>query len=219
MPANPRAIFLSYASQDADVAKKIAGALRATNLVVWLDQSELRGGDVWDAHIQRQIASCTLFMPIISARSQGRREGYFRLEWRLADERMRRMALDTPFLLPIAVDDIVERDALVPRSFLEVQWVRLPHGEVTDDFLRLVQQMLVNGTLRGETLMYVPPDAKGGVLRPAVVPLPTRAPPESRVAPDHRPALRAAPARLSWPFVVAGLVVLVVIGAVLLLGS
>ena len=46
-----KAIFLSYASQDADTARRICDALRAAGLEVWFDQSELRGGDAWDASI------------------------------------------------------------------------------------------------------------------------------------------------------------------------
>ena len=41
VPAN--AIFLSYASQDADAARRICDALGAAGLEVWFDQSELRG--------------------------------------------------------------------------------------------------------------------------------------------------------------------------------
>ena len=43
-----RAVFLSYASQDAEAARRIADTLRAAGIEVWFDQSELRGGDVWD---------------------------------------------------------------------------------------------------------------------------------------------------------------------------
>ena len=50
-----QAIFLSYASQDADAARRICDALRAAGLEVWFDQSELRDGDVWDASIRKQI--------------------------------------------------------------------------------------------------------------------------------------------------------------------
>jgi hypothetical protein len=157
MSAPPRAVFLSYASQDADAAKTIASALRAAKIAVWLDQSELRGGDAWDARIQRQVAACTLFVPIISVHTQGRREGYFRFEWRMADERMRRMALGTPFLVPVAFDNIAERGALVPRSFLDVHWTRLSRDKkVRADLVHHLQALLVQGTLRGETLLHVP---------------------------------------------------------------
>jgi len=42
------AVFLSYASEDSEAAKRICEALRAADIEVWFDQSELRGGDVWD---------------------------------------------------------------------------------------------------------------------------------------------------------------------------
>ena len=51
------AIFLSYASQDARRRAAHRDALRAVGVDVWFDQSELRGGDAWDASIRRQIRS------------------------------------------------------------------------------------------------------------------------------------------------------------------
>ena len=79
-----RAVFLSYASQDAVAAQRLCASLRATGIEVWLDQSQLRGGDAWDIDIRRQIRECALFVPVISAATEARSEGYFRLEWRLA---------------------------------------------------------------------------------------------------------------------------------------
>jgi TolB-like protein len=122
------AVFLSYASQDAQAAQRIAEALRAAGIEVWLDQSELRGGDVWDQKIRCQIRECAIFIPIISASSQARLEGYFRLEWRLADQRTYLMAKSRAFLLPVCIDDTLESAAEVPESFLAVQWLRLPSG-------------------------------------------------------------------------------------------
>ena len=85
-----QAIFLSYASQDADAARRICDALRTAGLEVWFDQSELRGGDAWDASIRKQIKDCALFVPMISANTNARNEGYFRLEWKLAVDRDRK---------------------------------------------------------------------------------------------------------------------------------
>ena len=67
-----QAIFLSYVSQDADAARRICDALRAAGLDVWFDQSELRGGDVWDSKIKKQIHECALFLPIVSVNTQDR---------------------------------------------------------------------------------------------------------------------------------------------------
>jgi TIR domain len=41
-----KAIFLSYASQDAEAARRVANALERAGIEVWFDQSELRGGEV-----------------------------------------------------------------------------------------------------------------------------------------------------------------------------
>jgi hypothetical protein len=112
------AIFLSYASQDAEAARRIHDALRAAGLEVWFDRSELRGGDAWDASIRRQIKECALFVPIISAHTQSRTEGYFRLEWRLAEQRSHLMAKGRPFLVPVVIDGTAETGAHVPDAFL-----------------------------------------------------------------------------------------------------
>ncbi len=70
-----QAIFLSYSSDDAEAARRICESLRAVGLEVWFDQSELRGGDAWDASIRKQIKECSLFVPIISASTNARSEG------------------------------------------------------------------------------------------------------------------------------------------------
>ena len=55
------AVFLSYASEDAEAAARICEALRAAGVEVWFDRSELRGGDAWDSQIKKQIHDCALF--------------------------------------------------------------------------------------------------------------------------------------------------------------
>jgi hypothetical protein len=55
MSDSGKAIFLSYASQDADVARRICDALRAVGVDVWFDQSALRGGDAWDASVGPEL--------------------------------------------------------------------------------------------------------------------------------------------------------------------
>src|SRR5438128_11476064 len=115
-----KAVFLSYAREDTDAARRIADALRGFGVEVWFDQSELRGGEAWDEKIRGQIRSCALFLPVISTHTQARREGYFRREWKLAVERTHDMAEGVPFLVPVAVDDTNESHALVPGEFLRV---------------------------------------------------------------------------------------------------
>jgi TolB-like protein/cytochrome c-type biogenesis protein CcmH/NrfG len=138
----PHAVFLSYASQDAAAARRICDALRAAGVEVWFDQSELVGGDAWDQKIRGQIKACALFVPVISAESQARREGYFRLEWKLAAQRTQTIADGTPFLLPVVIDATRDSEALVPEEFRAVQWTRLAGGETTPAFVARVKNLL-----------------------------------------------------------------------------
>ena len=157
MSETTKGVFLSYASQDSDAARRICDALRAAGVEVWFDQSELVGGDAWDAKIRGQIGSCALFVPIISAHTQARLEGYFRREWKQAAERTRDMADEKAFLLPVVIDATRDTEAKVPAEFKAVQWTRLPGGETPPAFAARVQKLLSG------------PEAVGGALRPDVL--------------------------------------------------
>jgi hypothetical protein len=136
------AVFISYASQDAEAAARIFEALRTAGVEVWFDKSELRGGDAWDAQIKKQIHHCALFIPVISARTNARTEGYFRREWKLAKQRLMDLAEDAHFLVPVVIDDTREDHARVPEEFLDSHWTRLPNGETPQEFTRLVRDLL-----------------------------------------------------------------------------
>jgi TolB-like protein/tetratricopeptide (TPR) repeat protein len=136
------AVFLSYASQDAEAAQHICAALRSKGVEVWFDQSELRGGDAWDQSIRRQIKSCALFIPIISKNTHDRDEGYFRLEWKLAVDRSHLISVNKAFLLPVVIDDTGGDDDQVPERFRDVQWTRLNGDESLMDFVERVRRLL-----------------------------------------------------------------------------
>jgi len=155
----PRAAFLSYASEDADAAARVATSLRAAGIEVWLDQSELRGGETWDAEIKRQIKACALFIPLISAHSNARVEGYFRREWKLAVDRTHDMADDVPFLVPVVIDAMSDANARTPDKFRDVQWTRLPGGEASASFVTRVRRLLASDAPPAEQAHRVVSDA------------------------------------------------------------
>ena len=145
----PPSVFISYASEDA-AARTLRDALAATGLDVWYDESELGGGDAWDQKIRRQIRDCDYFMPMISAATEARKEGYFRREWRLAAERTLDMADDVMFLLPVSIDATSESGARVPDKFLAVQWLRLPGGRSTPALQALCRRLGLNSRLAAQ---------------------------------------------------------------------
>jgi TolB-like protein len=175
-----KAVFLSYASQDAEAARRICDALRGVGIEVWIDQSELRGGDAWDASIRSQIKDCALFVPIISANTQAREEGYFRREWNLAVHRTLDMADGKPFLLPVVIDATLGVNALVPDKFREVQWTHLPEGVASRGFTERVQRLLTGGAVPPAAVRSVlGATSAGGEPSPrSIMVFPFRAPPD-----------------------------------------
>ena len=141
-PHTTGAVFLSYTSEDAGAAARICESLRAAGVEVWFDREELRGGDAWDSKIRKQILDCALFVPVISAHTDARTEGYFRLEWKLATRRLLNIADDAAFLVPVVIDDTPEAHARVPEEFLGVQWTRLTGGEAPQAFAHRVRALL-----------------------------------------------------------------------------
>jgi TolB-like protein len=137
-----KAVFLSYSNDDQAAAQRLCDGLRAAGIETWIDTSELRGGDAWDANIRRQIRDCAVFVPMISASTESRSEGYFRLEWHMAVERSFHFAEDRSFLMPVVIDGTAQSSARVPQRFRERQWTSLPGGIPTPQFITHVRELL-----------------------------------------------------------------------------
>jgi TolB-like protein len=143
-------VFISYASADRGAARTLSATLEEAGLDVWLDEEELGGGEAWDAKIRNQIRTCTYFMPVISATTEERREGYFRREWRFAVERTLDLADDVMFLVPVVIDDTRDAGARVPEKFFSVQWLRAPGGRPTKALQELARRLVDGEPVAGE---------------------------------------------------------------------
>lgn len=139
MPDN--AIFISYAREDLAAVQRLKAAMDAAGLVTWFDLDRLEGGDEFDRKIRANIARCSYFVPIVSATTQRRLEGYFRREWSYAVDRSLNIADGAVFILPVCIDDTSEAAALVPEKFRALHMSRLPGGEPTPEFLRRLQEL------------------------------------------------------------------------------
>jgi hypothetical protein len=132
MPEN--AVFISYAREDLAAVQQIRAALESAGITTWFDIDGLEVGDDYDRKIQRNIARCSYFLPVISSTTQRRLEGYFRREWSYAIDRMRNMADGSLFILPVTVDATTAAEALVPEKFKAVHFTQLPGGIVPAEF-------------------------------------------------------------------------------------
>jgi hypothetical protein len=132
MPDN--AVFISYAREDLPAVQLMKAGLEAAGITTWFDFDRLESGDDYDRKIQRNIARCSYFIPVVSATTQRRLEGYFRREWSYAIDRVRNMADGALFILPVSIDATSAAEALVPDKFKALHFTHLPGGEVQADF-------------------------------------------------------------------------------------
>ena len=140
MPEN--AVFISYAREDLPAVQQLKAGLDAAGIPTWFDMDRLEGGDDYDRKIRGNIARCSFFLPVISATTQRRQEGYFRREWNYAVDRTYGMADGAVFVLPVCLDATTEAAAIVPEKFKAVHFSRLPGGAPTPDFIRRLQEFL-----------------------------------------------------------------------------
>lgn len=137
-----QAIFISYAREDLLAVQRLKAGLDAAGLTTWFDMDQLVGGDDFERKIRNNIHRCSFFIPIISATTQRRVEGWFRREWSQGVDRTFAMAEGATFILPVCIDDTPEAGAVVPEKFLKNHWTRLPGGEPTPEFARRLRQLL-----------------------------------------------------------------------------
>ena len=137
-----RAVFISYAREDLAAVQRLKAGLDAAGVRTWFDLERLEGGDDYDRKIQRNVARCSYFIPIVSAATERRLEGYFRREWSYAIDRARNIAEGALFILPVSIDETDAGRAQVPERFRSLHFTRLPGGEVSAEFAQRLQDLL-----------------------------------------------------------------------------
>jgi len=140
MPDN--AVFISYARDDLPAVQQIKAGLEAAGITTWFDMDRLEAGDDYDRKIRRNIANCSYFIPVVSATTQRRLEGYFRREWSYAIDRVRNMADEALFILPVCVDSTNAGEALVPEKFKALHFNHLPGGQVSPEFAQRLNDFM-----------------------------------------------------------------------------
>ncbi len=136
------AVFLSYASQDAEAAQRICEALRAAASRFGSIRASCGAGTPGTS----RSASKSRPAPCSSRSSRTTRtiasRGISASSGSSAVDRSHLISGDHAFLLPIVIDDTRDDDERVPERFREVQWTRLPGGVTPAAFVERVRRLL-----------------------------------------------------------------------------
>jgi hypothetical protein len=142
IPGKAPAVFVSYASQDVESVEKLQTSLGNAGLDVWFDKGRLGTGDPWWPVIEQNIATCDVFVPVISANTNRRDEGIFIREWNRALERLRDMDRATARLIhPVIIDETLE-SAVSFSGFREFHYTRAAGGEARPEFIKALTDIV-----------------------------------------------------------------------------
>ena len=122
--------------------QQIKAGLEAAGVTTWFDMDRLEVGDDYDRKIQRNIARCSYFIPVVSADhpappskaisgANGATRSTGRATWPTARSSSCRSASTTP----------IAADALVPDRFKSLHFTRLPGGEVPPEFAERLKRL------------------------------------------------------------------------------
>ena len=110
-------VFLSYASEDREVALRVKQSFDEAGVDVWFDQSALESGDDYRRKVETNIENCSCFVPLISRHTATLEKRFFRREWSKAIHEAEEFPPGYPFIQPILLDDTPLDSLGIPREF------------------------------------------------------------------------------------------------------
>ncbi len=113
-------IFLSYAHEDIEIAKRLYRDLSAEGLTLWFDQESLLPGQKWKVEIKNAIENSDYFIALLSPHSISKR-GYVQKELHDALEILEQCPESDIFIIPVRVKECRPSH----HKLHELQWVDL----------------------------------------------------------------------------------------------
>ena len=93
-------VFISYASEDFDDAKKLQKFLINHGYSVWLDRDNILPGEKWKDAIERGLNNAHFIIPCLSTKSVSKR-GFVQREMRFAIDKADEFFDDDIFIVPV----------------------------------------------------------------------------------------------------------------------
>ena len=101
---NLNKVFISYASEDYNSAKKIYDFLSCTNYEPWLDKEKILPGQDWDLEINDNLSAADFIIILISNTSL-RKRGYIQKEYKVARSLMEYKLNNDIYIVPVTLED------------------------------------------------------------------------------------------------------------------
>ena len=156
-------IFLAHAREDKPQVRKLYADLKVRGLDPWLDEKDLRAGQIWKVEIPKAIREARLFLACLSSRSVGK-SGYVQIELREALAAFGERPPGSIYVIPLRLDECEVPDLRIPNlglSLQDIHWVDLWQDGGFEQLVSDLQHALGGATpleaSREEALTPIPP--------------------------------------------------------------
>lgn len=133
----PGAVFLSYASEDREIVRRIHDQLEAANIDSWMDDHALEPGDAYQNVIHENIRNAACFIPVIS-KTLGQDKGPGRFlwkEWKWAEDAWLERRRTDRYLLPLVIDDTPPGARFIDPPYRDLHWAKLEDGHLPQEII------------------------------------------------------------------------------------
>jgi len=113
-------VFISYARQDADAARKINEDLKRRGVDTWFDEESLLPGQNWRTAIKKAIKDSRFFLALLSSNSVTKK-GFVNKELREALELLDEFPESAIFIIPVRLNNCTPSH----EKLLDLNWVDL----------------------------------------------------------------------------------------------
>lgn len=124
-----RHVFIVYARDDLETAKRLAKVMKDAGLNPWLDVEQLVPGQVWKKAVLKALEESSIALVIVSNNLQ--KDGFVREELNAAMKLLQSRETDVVPIVPVRVDD-----SSVPEALAQIQWVDLREKDAEQQLLR-----------------------------------------------------------------------------------
>jgi hypothetical protein len=147
MERERRKVFIVYAREDLDVARKLTAELKKHGFNPWLDVDEITPGQIWQKTVLRSLEESAAALVLVSDHLN--KKGFVQEELRVALDTLQESQKDLSPVVPVRLDD-----SPVPDRLSHVQWVNLFEKNGLDRLLIGLKRIVKS------TQQVAPPDHK-----------------------------------------------------------
>ncbi len=97
-------VFISYAKEDIETARKLYHDLKQAGISTWMDKEDLLPGQDWKTEVSRAIRTSSYFIALLSTRSISK-QGFFQTELKKAIDVLDTFPEHRIYFIPVRIDN------------------------------------------------------------------------------------------------------------------